>query len=185
MQMNDRKGTLRLGTELSEDQVLKLVAGDVVYITGRLYTMRDQAHLKALQLLRSGKDLPFDLRGGVIYHCGPLIKGDRVVSAGPTTSMRMERSEAEIIARTGLRAIIGKGGMGHKTAEALVKNKAVYMEYPGGVGALAARASGRVSRVYWRELGDPEAVWEMPVKDFGPCFVTMDAHGCLMRANQY
>jgi len=108
-----------------------------------------------------------------------------VVSAGPTTSMRMERSEAEIIARTGLRAIVGKGGMGRKTAEALVKNKAVYMEYPGGVGALAARSSGRVSNVYWRELGEPEAVWEIPVKDFGPCFVTMDAHGCLMRANQY
>ncbi len=172
---------LKLGTDLSEGQVLELAAGDVVYLTGRLYTMRDQAHLKALQLLRAGSELPFDLKGGTIYHCGPLVKGDRVVSAGPTTSMRMERSEPEIIGRTGIRAIVGKGGMGPRTVEALVKNKAVYMEYPGGVGALAARSSGRVKKVFWRELGDPEAVWEIPVKDFGPCFVTMDAHGRLMR----
>jgi len=108
-----------------------------------------------------------------------------VVSAGPTDKHEDGAQRGRIIARTGLRAIVGKGGMGRKTAEALVKNKAVYMEYPGGVGALAARSSGRVSNVYWRELGEPEAVWEIPVKDFGPCFVTMDAHGCLMRANQY
>jgi fumarate hydratase subunit beta len=184
MQVRGKRAPLRLGTELSEGQVLELAAGDVVYLTGRLYTMRDQAHLKALQLLRSGIELPFDLKGGTIYHCGPLMRGDTVVSAGPTTSMRMERSEPEVIARTGLRAIVGKGGMGQKTAEALVENRAVYMEYPGGVGALAARASGKVRRVFWRELGDPEAVWEIPVKDFGPCFVTMDAHGGLMRARR-
>ena len=111
MQVRGMRAPLRLGTELSEGQVLELAAGDVVYLTGRLYTMRDQAHIKALQLLRSGTGLPFDLKGGTIYHCGPLMRGDTVVSAGPTTSMRMERSEPKVIARTGLGAIVGKGGI--------------------------------------------------------------------------
>lgn len=170
-----------MSTNPTEKEIMGLSAGDIVYLSGRLYTMRDQAHLRALNVLRSGGKLPFDIEGGAIYHCGPLVKGREVISAGPTTSMRMERSEWEVIMRTGIRIIVGKGGMGPKTADALVNRKAVYMEYPGGVGALAARASGKAQRVFWRELGDPEAVWEIPVTDFGPCFVTMDAHGSTMR----
>ncbi len=179
------RGILKLKTNPSDEEVMGLAAGDVVYLSGKLFTMRDQAHVKALQILRAGGTLPFELEGGTIYHCGPLVKGDRVISAGPTTSMRMERSEWEVIGKTGVKLIIGKGGMGPKTADALMKHKAAYMEYSGGVGALAARSAGRVKRVFWRELGDPEAVWEIPVANFGPCFVTMDAHGGMMRESRY
>jgi tartrate/fumarate subfamily iron-sulfur-dependent hydro-lyase beta chain len=162
-------------------EVEQLQVGDVVYITGEIFTMRDQAHLKALEILRGGGSLPFDLQGGVIYHCGPLVKGGKVVSAGPTTSMRMERSEGEIIARTGARCIIGKGGMGPGTLSALSSHCAVYTEYPGGAGALAARSVVGIREVHWRELGDPEAVWVLEVEGFGPCFVTMDSHGRTLR----
>jgi len=172
---------IKLSTCLKDRDVEDLKAGDIVYFSGELFTMRDQAHVRALELLRAKRALPFELRGGVIYHCGPLIKGKSVVSAGPTTSMRMERSEPDLIRLTGLKGIVGKGGMGPKTIEALKECPAVYLEYPGGVGALAAKAARGVSDVFWRDLGDPEAVWVISVEDFGPCFVTMDAHGGLLR----
>jgi tartrate/fumarate subfamily iron-sulfur-dependent hydro-lyase beta chain len=171
----------RLRTPLREEEIRSLRVGDVVYLSGTLYTMRDMAHVRALEVLRRGEKLPFDLRGEVIYHCGPLLKGEEVISAGPTTSMRMEGMEAELIRLTGLRGIIGKGGMGEKTAEALKKFGAVYMEVPGGAGALAARAINRVKEVHWRDLGDPEAVWLIEVEEFGPCVVTMDSSGEVFR----
>ncbi len=165
----------RLKTPLHEATVRALNVGDVVYLSGKLFTMRDMAHLRALELLRRGNKLPFDLRGEVVYHCGPLLRGTDVISAGPTTSMRMEGMEAELIGLTGLRGIVGKGRMGGRTAEALKKFGTVYMEFPGGAGALAAKAIRRIKEVYWRDLGDPEAVWVMEVEDFGPCIVTMDS----------
>ena len=173
----------KLGTLLKEEDVAKVAIGDVVYFSGELYTMRDQAHLRAIELLRKMQCLPFSIRNGVIYHCGPLVKDGRAVSAGPTTSMRMEKSEPDLIRMTGLRAIIGKGGMGGDTLNALKMHNALYLEYPGGVGALAARAVRRIRDVYWRDLGDPEAVWVMEVEDFGPCFVTMDNRGQVLRKN--
>ncbi|MDI9643980.1 MAG: FumA C-terminus/TtdB family hydratase beta subunit [Candidatus Verstraetearchaeota archaeon] len=171
----------RIGTRLGGEEVTRLHAGDVVYLTGELFTMRDQAHLRALEILRGGGRLPFDLAGGTVYHCGPLVKGNKVISAGPTTSMRMERSEGELIERTKLRCILGKGGMGTSTLGALKRHGAVYMEYPGGAGALAARSITGIRGVFWRELGDPEAVWVLDVKDLGPCFVTMDSYGNVLR----
>jgi len=174
-------GVHRLGTRLKDEDVRGLRVGDVVYFSGELYTMRDMAHLRAVEILRDKGRLPFDLRGKVIYHCGPLVRGRKVISAGPTTSMRMERTEPEIIHLSGLRGIVGKGGMGRGTLEALRKFGVVYLEYPGGVGALAARSSKGVKKAYWRDLGDPEAVWVIAVEDFGPCFVTMDAHGETLR----
>lgn len=170
-----------MNTEFDEKTVRKLRVGDVVYLSGTLFTMRDMAHLRALDILKAGKRLPFDIKNKVIYHCGPLVRGMEVISAGPTTSMRMDCMEAELIRLTGLRGIIGKGGMGRKTAEALKKFGAVYMEYPGGAGALAAKAIVGVKGVYWKELGDPEAVWILEVRDFGPCFVTMDFQGGIFR----
>lgn len=167
----------RFGTRLSESEARELRVGDRVFLTGELLTMRDIAHVRALEALRSGKRLPFSLEGRVIYHCGPLVKGERVVSAGPTTSMRMERSEPELIRKSGLRGIVGKGGMGEGTRAALMECGAVYMEYPGGAGALAAKATRGVKGVFWRELGDPEAVWVIAVENFGPCFVSMDSSG--------
>jgi len=171
----------RLGTSLKEGDVKRLRVGDMVYLSGELYTMRDMAHLRAIEILRGKKRLPFDLRSKVIYHCGPIVRGREVISAGPTTSMRMEKTEADLIHLSGLRVIVGKGGMGRSTLEALRKFGAVYLEYAGGVGALAARASKGVRKVYWRDLGDPEAVWVIAVENFGPCFVTMDAHGETLR----
>jgi fumarate hydratase subunit beta len=171
----------RLSTRITESEARGLRVGERVFLTGELFTMRDMAHLRALELLRSGKQLPFQLDGRVIYHCGPLVKGRKVVSAGPTTSIRMERSEAELISRSGLRGIVGKGGMGAGTAVALMDCGAVYMEYPGGAGALAAKATRGIKGVHWRDLGDPEAVWVIAVEDFGPCFVSMDSHGGYLR----
>lgn len=173
----------RISSRPSEEEISRMRSGDLAFITGEIFTMRDQAHIRAIDLLRGGRGLPFDLKGGTIYHCGPLVRGRAVVSAGPTTSMRMERSEGELIDRTGLRCIVGKGGMGASTLAALARNKAVYMEYPGGAGALAARAITGIRGVYWRDLGDPEAVWVLEVKDFGPCFVTMDSYGGLLRGD--
>lgn len=172
----------RLSTRITEREARRLRVGERVFLTGELLTMRDMAHLRAVETIRSGKELPFRLEGGFIYHCGPLIKGTTVVSAGPTTSMRMERSEAELIRKSGLRGVVGKGGMGASTAAALKDCGAVYLEYPGGAGALAAKSTRGVKGVYWRDLGDPEAVWVIAVEDFGPCFVSMDSHGASLRS---
>jgi fumarate hydratase subunit beta len=171
----------RLSTRITESEARELRVGEKVFLTGELLTMRDMAHLRALELLRSGEELPFQLEGRIIYHCGPLVRGLTVVSAGPTTSMRMERSEAELIRKSGLRGIVGKGGMGAGTAAVLLDCGAVYMEYPGGAGALAARATRGIKGVHWRDLGDPEAVWVIAMEDFGPCFVSMDSHGGSLR----
>ncbi|MEM1738698.1 MAG: FumA C-terminus/TtdB family hydratase beta subunit [Candidatus Methanomethylicaceae archaeon] len=168
---------LHMSTILNEDDVKKLKIGDIVFLTGTILTMRDMAHVRALKILRNGEKLPFDLKDRVIYHCGPLIKNNKVISAGPTTSMRMESLEGELIAITGIRAIIGKGGMGENTRRALKEYGAVYMEFPGGAGALAAKAILNIKGVYWKDLGEPEAVWILEVKNFGPCFVTMDSQG--------
>lgn len=116
-----------------------------------------------------------------LYHLGPIVRkvGERweVVSAGPTTSARMEMYEAEFIEKTGVRIIIGKGGMGSKTAEACKKFGAVYTIFTGGAGALGAKAIEEVERVEWLDLGMPEALWVLRVRDFGPLTVTIDAEG--------
>jgi fumarate hydratase subunit beta len=171
----------KLDTILNDEIIEKISMGDIVYFSGILFTMRDMAHLRAVELLRKGEYLPFDLKNRVIYHCGPLLKGLKVVSAGPTTSMRMEELEEELIRLTGLKGIVGKGGMGEKTLNALKKYHCIYMEFPGGAGALAAKQIKNVKEVYWRDLGDPEAVWVFEVKDFGPCIVTMDSRGNKIR----
>ncbi len=151
--------------------------GDVLYVTGEMVLARDEAHKK---LLEEGS--PIDLRGGVIYHCGPVVtKKDgkwRVVSAGPTTSIRMEIFEDEFIEKFRPAVIIGKGGMGQKTLKALEEYGAVYAAYTGGCGALAAERIKGVKEVHFlEELGIPEAVWVFRVEEFGPLVVTMDSHG--------
>ncbi|MCX8170273.1 MAG: FumA C-terminus/TtdB family hydratase beta subunit [Candidatus Methanomethyliaceae archaeon] len=168
---------LKLNTILNENDVRELKVGDVIFFTGIIFTMRDMAHLRALEIIKNGEKLPFDLKNKIIYHCGPLIKNNKVISAGPTTSMRMELFEKDLIMITGLRGIIGKGGMGENTRKALKEHGAVYMEFPGGAGALAAKSILGIKEVYWKDLGEPEAVWILEVKDFGPCFVTMDSLG--------
>ncbi len=173
----------RLRTPLSESDVEELRVGDIVYVTGLMVTARDEAHKKVLETLESGGSLPIDLRGLVLYHCGPVARRRpdgswEIIAAGPTTSMRMESVEAEFIEKTGVKMIVGKGGMGQRTAEAMKKHKAVYAVFTGGAGALAAERIVRVVDVYWLdELGVPEAMWVFEVRDFGPLVVTIDSTG--------
>jgi len=162
-----------------KEDIRKLKIGDIVYVTGGVFTARDEAHHKMLQ---KDKTLDFDPSEMALYHCGPLMKKEKgtwhVVSAGPTTSSRMEIFEDEFIKKFGVRMIIGKGGMGERTKKALQKYICVYTSYTGGAGALAADKVEEVNGVYWlEELGMPEAVWLFTVKDYGPLVVAMDSHG--------
>ena len=157
-------------------------AGDVLYISGTIFTARDAAHHLLIKLHDERKEIPFDIRRMPLYHCGPLVrkKGShwQIIAAGPTTSMRMEPFESQFISLFGTTIIIGKGGMGEKTLTSLQEAGAVYAHYAGGAGALAARAVTKVVDVYWfDELGMPEAVWILDVERFGPLIFTMDSHG--------
>jgi len=171
----------RLKTPLSEEDVRRLRVGDIVYLTGVIYTARDAAHRRIMEYLKENKPLPFNLAGGVIYHCGPVVakRDDQwvVLAGGPTTSTRMELYEYEVIEKLGVRMVIGKGGMGKRTAEACAKYGAVYATYTGGAGVLAAQSIKRVLDVYWLDLGIPEAVWVFEVEDFGPLVVAIDSTG--------
>jgi fumarate hydratase subunit beta len=171
-----------LTTPLSESRIRELHVGDTIYVTGRIFTARDDAHHVLLQAASQGQPLPLSPGEMAMFHCGPVVEktGDEwhVVSAGPTTSARMEMFEADFLDRFATRLIIGKGGMGGRTLEALGRVGAVYTHFTGGAGALAARAVRRVTAVHWLdELGIPEAVWVFEVERFGPLTVTMDAHG--------
>jgi fumarate hydratase subunit beta len=162
---------------LSEKQVRGLRTGDVVKISGRIVTARDKAYLRVV----SGMVFPVGLRGGVVYHCGPLAKRRgralKIVSAGPTTSARLDDMQAAFVGRTGARALIGKGGVGGEAAKALTELGCVYLAFTGGAGVLAAKAVERVEQVFWKDLGEPEAVWVLRVKNFGPLVVAIDLHG--------
>jgi tartrate/fumarate subfamily iron-sulfur-dependent hydro-lyase beta chain len=165
---------------LSSEIVKKLQVNDVLYVTGKIFTARDSAHMKMRGM--KPKDLPFDPSAMGLYHCGPLMKkvdgGWVVVSAGPTTSSRMEEFEDILLDRFGFHLIIGKGGMGERTGRALKKTGSVYAAFPGGAGVLAAEKITAVSQVYWlEELGMPEAVWILEVTEFGPLVVAMDSSG--------
>jgi fumarate hydratase class I len=155
--------------------VRNLKAGDMVLLSGTVYTGRDEVH----KYLDKGGDVP-RLKGGVIYHCGPVVLQEggeyRVVAAGPTTSIREEPYQAGVIERYGIKAVIGKGGMGAKTLEACAKHGCVYLHGIGGAAQIYARCIKNVPAVYLEQFGSPEAVWQMEVEDF-PAVVTMDAHG--------
>jgi fumarate hydratase class I len=164
-----------LSAPISEDQIRALKVGDVVLVSGRMFTGRDAVHA---HLMKHAP--PVDLAGGVLYHCGPVVakEGDgwRVTAAGPTTSIREEPYQAEIIKRYGVRVVIGKGGMGANTLAGLKESGAVYLNAIGGAAQFYARCIERVTGVSWMEFGTPEAMWHLEVRDF-PAIVTMDAHG--------
>ncbi len=167
---------VRLQLPLTEEAVRGLHVGDVVLLNGPAHTGRDALH-KHL----STHDSPVDLSGGAIYHCGPVMlrsgEGWRVVAAGPTTSSREEPYQAGILRRFGVRAVIGKGGMGQATSDALQEVGAVYLNAIGGAAAYYADRIVAVTGVdYLDEFGVPEAMWHLELKDF-PAVVTMDAHG--------
>jgi fumarate hydratase subunit beta len=173
---------IHLQTPLSTKDIKKLSIGDIVFLSGKLFTARDQAHKKMLELIKKGKKIPFSPKEMVLYHAGPVVKKERnkwvIVSAGPTTSIRMESSESKFLSLFGVKMIIGKGGMGKETLKALKKTGAVYVHFTGGAGALAAKSIKKVEKVYFlEELGIPEAIWILEIEKFGPLIVTMDAKG--------
>ena len=179
--MIDQAGFQRTGREvalttpLDEAAIRSLKVGDVVLVSGRMFTGRDAVHAHLVK-----HDPPVDLRGAALYHCGPVVRKDgdtwSVTAAGPTTSIREEPYQADIIRRYGVRAVIGKGGMGAKTLAALKESGAVYLNAVGGAAQFYARAIEGVDGVSLMEFGTPEAMWHLRVKDF-PAIVTMDAHG--------
>jgi fumarate hydratase class I len=164
-----------LEAPISEEQIRQLKVGDVVLVSGLVFTGRDAVHAHLMK-----HDPPVDLRGGVLYHCGPVVvkEGENwhITAAGPTTSIREEPYQAEILKRYGVRAVIGKGGMGAKTLAGLKDSGAVYLNAIGGAAQFYARCIERVDGVSLTEFGTPEAMWHLQVRDF-PAIVTMDAHG--------
>ncbi|WP_370571843.1 FumA C-terminus/TtdB family hydratase beta subunit [Methanomethylovorans sp.] len=171
--------TYELSTPLKKEDIKKLIAGDVVYLSGTVYTARDEAHAHILELDDRDEKLPFDLEGAAIYHCGPLMVKEeekwKAVAAGPTTSARMSGMTPKLLEKHAVCALIGKGGM-QGIVEAL-KDKCVYLAYTGGCAALAAGSIKKVRSVHWPQLGMPEAVWELEVERFGPLVVGIDTHG--------
>jgi fumarate hydratase class I len=172
---------IRLTMPLAEAQIRALKVGDVVLLNGPMHTGRDALHTYLLT-----HDSPVDMRGAALYHCGPvaLKQGDRwfMNAAGPTTSGREEPYQADIIRKFGVRAVIGKGGMGPRTLAALKENGAVYLNAIGGAAQYYAKCITNVDGVDFLEFGVPEAMWHLQVKDF-PAIVTMDAHGNSLHAD--
>ncbi|MCE6082036.1 L(+)-tartrate dehydratase subunit beta [Acinetobacter pittii] len=168
-----------LTTPIKDEDLLDLKVGDVVYLTGRLVTCRDVAHRR---LIEQGRELPVNLEGGAIFHAGPIVrkKGENdfeMVSIGPTTSMRMEKFEREFIKQTGVKLIVGKGGMGPETAAGCQENIAVHAIFPGGCAVLAATLVKEIEGAEWQDLGMPETLWINRVREFGPLIISIDTKG--------
>jgi L(+)-tartrate dehydratase beta subunit len=168
-----------LTTPIKDEDLADLNVGDVVYLTGHIVTCRDVAHRRLIELKR---ELPVDIRGGAIFHAGPIVrrKGDgkfEMVSIGPTTSMRMEKFEKEFIKETGVKLIVGKGGMGPETEAGCKEFKAVHAIFPGGCAVLAATQVEEIENAEWQDLGMPETLWVNRVKEFGPLIISIDTKG--------
>jgi len=167
-----------LTTPIKNEDIEQLKAGDIVYLDGYLITCRDMPHRR---LIDQGRKLPVDLNGLAIFHAGPIVAKDgdgwKMVSIGPTTSMRMEKHEKEFIEQTGVKLIIGKGGMGPNTEDGCKIHKALHAVFPGGCAVLAASEVEEIERVEWLELGMPEAMWVCRVKQFGPLIISIDTEG--------
>lgn len=168
-----------LTTPIKDEDLESLNIGDVVYLSGTLVTCRDVAHRRLIEL---GRELPVDLKGMAIFHAGPIVveKDDgsfEMISIGPTTSMRMEKFEKEFIAKTGVKLIVGKGGMGKGTEEGCAEHKALHCVFPAGCAVVAAVCVEEIEDAQWRDLGMPETLWVCRVKEFGPLIVSIDTHG--------
>jgi len=170
----------KLSFPFSEEKIRALKVGDEVLISGVVFTGRDAVH----KYLHEGGVLPPEvkLRGGILYHCGPVVMKDeqgnwKATAAGPTTSIREEPYQAQIIKEFGLRGVIGKGGMGDRTLAACKEYGCVYLHAIGGAAQVLAECIKKVRNVYMMEkFGAPEAIWELEVENF-PAVVTIDAHG--------
>lgn len=168
-----------LTTPITREDITSLRAGDVIYINGDIVTGRDDVHIR---VTKEGMELPSDIRGKALMHAGPIVRGSEetgyeMVSIGPTTSMRMEKFEYDFISKTGVRLIIGKGCMGSRTAEACREFGAVHCVLPAGNAVVCAVCTEAISGVEWLDLGMPEALWSLRVKEFGPLIVSIDTTG--------
>ena len=166
----------KMTAPLTDEDIEKLRIGDIVYLSGTIYTARDAAHKKLVDLLAEGKELPFDLKGSVIYFVGPTPPkpGEPIGSAGPTTSYRMD-SYSPILIKHGQKAMIGKGKRNQDVKDACIKYKAVYFGATGGAGALIAKRIKSAEVIAYPELG-PEAIRKLEVEDF-PVTVVNDSYG--------
>jgi len=165
---------------LSEGEARSLKVGEIVTLSGEILTARDEAHIRALEWRREGKDLPFKVEDLALYHCGPIMRRDggwKVVAAGPTTSARMNTLEPDFIRAFKPRLVIGKGGMSTDTLDAMMEVGCAYLAFTGGAAVVAAEALPEVLGVDWEDLGMPEAVWHLRAERLGPMVVAMDSHG--------
>lgn len=167
---------IRINYPFNREEIKKLKVGDMVLITGKLFTGRDAVHKR----LHDKVPPPVSLKNEIIYHCGPVVmkNGKRytVTAAGPTTSIREEPYQKDVMKDFGIVGVIGKGGMGPKTLSGCVEYGCVYFHAIGGAAQVLAEKIDEVLNVYWEDLGSPEAIWELKVTDF-PVVVTMDSHG--------
>lgn len=168
--------TIRLTTPFTGEDVSKLSIGDKVLITGTIYTGRDAAHKRLVELVEAGKDLPFDIKGQIIYYVGPAPAppGKPIGSAGPTTSYRMD-PYAPALMDVGLKGMIGKGPRNQKVIDSMKKNKAVYLAAIGGAAVVVAKSIKEAKVIAYDDLGT-EAIRELKVEDF-PCIVANDIYG--------
>lgn len=174
-----RNGKKVLITPVSTEDLKDIKVGDIVYLDGSMTTCRDVAHRR---LVEEGRELPVDVRNNAIFHAGPIIRpldNDKfeMVSVGPTTSMRMEKFEYEFVKQTGVKVIIGKGGMKENTERACKEFGAIHCVFPAGNAVVAATEVEEIVRAEWRDLGMPETLWNCRVKEFGPLIVSIDTEG--------
>lgn len=168
----------RLHTPLREADTAQLKIGDVVYLSGMVYTSRDMGHFRIKSLLEDHQALPVDFQGSAIFHAGPVAKKEdgpwKLSVIGPTTSIRME-PYARMIGNLGVKAIIGKGGMADGSLKCFAEYKQVYLQAPPGCAVKLGSAVTGVKDVCWLDMGMPEALWQLEVKVLGPLVVTMDS----------
>lgn len=168
-----------LTTPIKDEDIKDIKIGDIIYLTGTIVTCRDVAHRRLIEEKRA---LPVDLNGLAIFHAGPIVKDHgnseyEMISIGPTTSMRMEKFEKEFIEETGVKLIVGKGGMGKNTEEGCKTHKALHLVFPAGNAVFAAVKVESIESVHWTDLGMPESLWVCKVKEFGPLIVSIDTEG--------
>ena len=176
-----KDGKKILTTPISDEDLKDIHIGDIIYLNGNLTTCRDVAHRR---LVEYGRELPYDIKDKAIFHAGPIVRkiegtedNYEMVSVGPTTSMRMEKFEKEFVEQTGVKVIVGKGGMGPNTEYACKNFKAIHCVFPAGNAVVAATEVEEIVRAEWRDLGMPETLWNCRVKEFGPLIVSIDTEG--------
>jgi L(+)-tartrate dehydratase beta subunit len=167
-----------LNIPLKNEEISQLKAGDVIYLSGLLVTGRDEVYHRVVD---ENSPLPVELKGMANYHAGPIVMekdGEySLVSIGPTSSIRMEKWASDFIEKTGIKVMIGKGGMGEKTADACRRFGAIHCVYPGGCAVLGASQIEKIENVFWHELGMAECIWVMKTNAFGPLIVNIDSRG--------